>query len=189
MLQIFLSAVSNKMLPNKDFYSNSFRHLQPDELATAVWRSAAPQKCKIFCWLAKHRRLPTNARRFQHQLATSVACPSCPLDEDVDHLLLTCHRAREMWLFFSPASNLNGPCSFPELLQRRCQSLEASTVHLAIAWNIWKRRNTLVFNGTDEPLLVAAKRCVEDVRLWAYRCKNNDSSSSLNMWCTRFDPP
>jgi hypothetical protein len=91
-----VSRLTNKLLSNKDFYSFTFRHLQTDELATIVWRSDAPLKCKIFCWLAKRRRLPTNERRFQHLLAPSAACPSCPLDEDVDHLLLACPRAREV---------------------------------------------------------------------------------------------
>jgi hypothetical protein len=53
--------LTNKMLSNKDFYSIAFRHLQVDASATSVWWSAAPLKCKIFCWLAKRRRLPTNA--------------------------------------------------------------------------------------------------------------------------------
>jgi hypothetical protein len=56
--------ITNKKLSNKSLYSNSSRHLQIDEVAEKVWKSAAPLKCKIFCWLAGKRRLPTNERRF-----------------------------------------------------------------------------------------------------------------------------
>jgi hypothetical protein len=44
--------LTNKKLSNKSVYSNSFRHLQIDEVAANIWKSAAPLKCKIFCWMA-----------------------------------------------------------------------------------------------------------------------------------------
>jgi hypothetical protein len=56
--------LTNKKILNKDFYLNYFLHLQPNELAGMVWRSAAPLKCKIFCWLAKRQCLPTNEQWF-----------------------------------------------------------------------------------------------------------------------------
>jgi hypothetical protein len=39
---IRLARLTNKMLSNKDFYSFTFRHLQIDELATRIWKSAPP---------------------------------------------------------------------------------------------------------------------------------------------------
>jgi hypothetical protein len=82
------SRLANNVLSNKCFYTNSSRHMQVDTQAGKVWRSAAPLKCKIFCWLARCRHLPTNARRFWHRLMTSACCPGCDLDEDKDHMLL-----------------------------------------------------------------------------------------------------
>ncbi|XP_051201512.1 uncharacterized protein [Lolium perenne] len=35
-----------------------------DDVVTTIWRSDAPLKCKIFCWLARRKRLPTNKWRF-----------------------------------------------------------------------------------------------------------------------------
>jgi hypothetical protein len=130
---IRLTRLTNKLPSNKDFYSFTFRHLQIDELATRIWRSAAPLKCKIFCWLAKRRRIPTNERRFRHMLSDSAACPSCPLDEDVDHLLVTCHRAREVWQFFQFGPLAQDPPTFAGLLSSRCTSYETTTVFTAIA--------------------------------------------------------
>jgi hypothetical protein len=66
---------------------------------------------------------------------------------------------------------------------------EDSTIRAAIAWNIWKRRNAIVFNSKDEPLQVVTRRCIDDIRLWAHRCSNPASSDSLLSWCTQFDPP
>jgi hypothetical protein len=128
--------LTNKMLSNKDFYSLTFRHLPIDELATSVWRSAAPLKCKIFCWLAKRRRLPTNARRFRHGLADSAACPSCSQDEDVDHLLLTYCRAQETWSFFNHLPPDQDLTCFSDLLRFRCRDKAEATITTAVAWSI-----------------------------------------------------
>ncbi|KAK1667804.1 hypothetical protein QYE76_055963 [Lolium multiflorum] len=87
--------LTNKKLSNKTLYASTFSHLQVDDVATKVWRSAAPLKCKIFCWLARKKRLPTNERRFRHHLNGSATCLACPLDEDTDHLLLLCPRAKQ----------------------------------------------------------------------------------------------
>jgi hypothetical protein len=183
-----LCRVTNKSLSNKDFYLNTFRHLRLDDRGKMIWDCAAPLKYKIFVWLARRRRLPTNARRFRHQLSSSVMCPSCPLDEDVDHLLVTCHRAHEVWAALLPADqDLTAPAT--DLLLSRSQSFEDRTIRIAIAWNIWKRRNALVFNSKDEPLHATIGKCIADVRLWANRCTKFHSSASLLAWCNLFEPP
>ncbi|KAK1642427.1 hypothetical protein QYE76_060232 [Lolium multiflorum] len=181
--------LTNKMLSNKDFYSNAFRHLHTQDLAAKVWRSAAPLKCKIFSWPAWKRRLPTNERRFRHRLADSGLCPSCPLEEDVDHLLLTCPRAREIWQFFNFDLGARGIAGFPALFTNCCRNLEETTVVTAILWNIWKRRNSLVFNNQDEPLMMVTRRCLADLRLWAHRCTVPTSASMITNWVFSFEPP
>jgi hypothetical protein len=87
----------------------------------------------------------------------------------VDHMLLTCHRARKVWSFFASNNYNMTPSNYPDLLLHRHHTSENATINTAIAWNIWKRRNALVFNGIDEPLPITAARCLEDVRLWAFR--------------------
>ncbi|KAK1644273.1 hypothetical protein QYE76_062078 [Lolium multiflorum] len=74
--------------------------LQIDDMAANVSRSVAPLKCKILCWLARKKRLPTNEWRFRHQLSSSASCLSCSHGEDTDHLLLMCSQTWEVWNFF-----------------------------------------------------------------------------------------
>jgi hypothetical protein len=124
--------LSNSALSNKCFYANSFRHLQVDVLAEKVWRNAAPLKCKIFCWMAKRQRLPTNERRFRHSLANSATCPSCDQDEDTNHLLLGCSRAREVWMMFF-LHLCPFPASLEELWSLRGRSYEDSTIITVVA--------------------------------------------------------
>jgi hypothetical protein len=165
--------LANKKLSNKCVYTNSFRHLRIEEAAEKFWRSAAPLKCKVFCWLAWKKRLPTNERRFRHQLCNTAACLSCSHNEDVDHLLLMCPKAKEVWRFFFPDFDIRGPANLNDLWMTKCRSFEEATVATAIAWNIWKRRNARTFNDTAEDLLLVSRRCIEDIRLWTHRCNSS----------------
>jgi hypothetical protein len=178
-----VSRLTNNLLTNKNFYSSFFSNLQLDDIATKVWRSAAPLKCKIFCWLARKKRLPTNERRFRHHLGTSATCLSCPGDEDTDHLLLHCPRASEIWRFFHRDFDDHDYATFPDFWLLRCRTYEETTINTAIAWSIWKRRNALTFNGVIEDISMVAQRCLEDIRLWAFRCTTPASSHLLNSWC------
>nr|XP_051210977.1 uncharacterized protein LOC127328415 [Lolium perenne] len=159
--------LTNSKLSNKSFYFNSFRHLQIDDVACKVWKSAAPLRCKIFCWLARKKRLPTNERRFRHHLCASVGCPSCSQDEDVAHLLFRCPQALQVWKFFYPDFDEQGPSSLTEFWSSCCPSYVTTTITTAIAWSIWKRRNGRVFHGIVEDLALVTQRCIEDIRLWA----------------------
>ncbi|KAK1677310.1 hypothetical protein QYE76_038158 [Lolium multiflorum] len=105
--------LTNKKLSNISVYTNSFRHLRIEEVAEKVWRSAAPLKCKVFCWLAWKKSSPTNERRFQHQLSNTAACLSCSQYEDTDHLLLTCPSAREFGASSFQTSTLGDPPTSP----------------------------------------------------------------------------
>jgi hypothetical protein len=111
----------------------------------------------------------------------------CP--EDVDHLLLSCHRAREVWRFFHLSFADQDPYRLEDLLRSSFSSFEASTIITAIAWNIWRRQNNLVFNSEDEDLPTITRRCIADIKLWASRCNSANSASSIINWCIFFEPP
>ena len=68
-------------------------------MATCVWRSWAPLKCKLFAWLAMQHRIWTSDRRARHGLQDETsACYTCLQDEDnVEHILGACTYAREVW--------------------------------------------------------------------------------------------
>jgi hypothetical protein len=47
----------------------------------------------------------------------------------------------------------------------------------------------MTFSGLDEDLSTVSRRCIEDIRLWAFRCNTTSSTSLLNNWCNGHDPP
>jgi hypothetical protein len=153
------------MLTNKSFYSRFFSSLQMDDIATKVWRSTALLKCKIFCWLARKKRLPTNERWFRHHLGSSATYLSCPRDEDTHHLLLRCPMASEVWRFFHHDFDDQDYATFQDFWLLRCHTFEETTINTAIAWSIWMRMNALTFNGIIEDISVVTQRCLEDIRL------------------------
>jgi hypothetical protein len=74
-----------------------------------LWKSYAPLKCKIFGWLALRYRLWTSNRRFRHGLAENTyACFFCDQEEDtVDHILVQCPYARQVWFGCLLAAGIN----------------------------------------------------------------------------------
>jgi hypothetical protein len=127
-----------------------------------------------------------NERRHWHLLAASASCPLCPRVEDVDHILIGCYKVREVWDSFS---FLDGVQGVDDLLDSRLCSPAEATVATAIAWNIWKHRNTKIFDGVDKPLLLVRQRCTDDVWLWANQCTKEASRMYLINWWHSFDPP
>jgi hypothetical protein len=77
-----------------------------------------------------------------------------------------------VWHLFGFDFTNHDPFTFDDLLRHGCTTPAAATIITAILWNVWKRRNALVFNLEDEPLTSLARRCLDDVRLWAHRCRS-----------------
>jgi len=71
------SREAGKPLTTKLSYQAIWKARPIDNIAPAIWRNYAPNKCRIFLWLASKDRLFTNARRFRRGITTSAACPFC----------------------------------------------------------------------------------------------------------------
>lgn len=66
--------------------------------AKELWKASAPPKVKLFFWLALHGRIWMADRRKRHGLHDSADCALCAQeDKTVDHLLVSCVFARELW--------------------------------------------------------------------------------------------
>lgn len=167
-------------LTTKRAYEAVWRSRPTDPLAPAIWRNYAPNKCRIFAWLAHKDRLFTNERRFRRGITTSAKCPFCTQEESINHLLFTCRRLAPLW------AELNSLCHSPQgLLQAWEGDLNnkiRTTVLLATLWNIWKRRNAKVFRNEHQQLHQIASSAADDIRLWSYRCKNIQKQISLRDW-------
>jgi mannosylglycoprotein endo-beta-mannosidase len=66
--------------------------------ASQIWRSRAPYSCKFFAWLISRNRCWTADRLQRRGLPAPASCPLCNQEpETIQHLLLGCVVAREVW--------------------------------------------------------------------------------------------
>lgn len=132
--------------------------------AKELWRSKALPRVKFFFWLAIHRRLWTAERRWRHGLQDDSACVLCAQEpETIDHLLIGCMVARQLWFALLTALGLQSlaPADSMDVvdwwLTSRAEVTADSrpvldSVVLLISWCIWKERDNRTFNRVTADL-------------------------------------
>jgi hypothetical protein len=66
--------------------------------AKELWKTRAPNSCRLFFWLALLGRCWTSDRLLRHGLPNHAPCALCSQEEQtIDHLLLRCVVSREVW--------------------------------------------------------------------------------------------
>jgi hypothetical protein len=131
----------------------------------SVWKSKAPPRVAFFVWTAVHSKILTLDNLGRRGLVVVNRCWLCETDgESVDHLLLNCAVARDLWITFFARFGLCWvmPCSIKELLAswwtvgRTRSTVVWKMVPHCILWCIWREQNNRCFEGlsrTREELL------------------------------------
>lgn len=79
-------------------YTAFFHGCESMAAASEIWSSRAPGKCQFFMWLAVRGRCWTADRLARHGMPHPARCPlSDQGTETIDHLLLGCVFARQVW--------------------------------------------------------------------------------------------
>ena len=152
------------------------------QCASAVWRSWATMTCKLFIWLALQYRVWTSDRRQRHGLQDhSSACFLCDQEEDkVDHILLQCVYARQVWFLCFRELGVDEaliPTTDDTLgdwwvsARKRIDKRHRrgfDTICISVCWNLWKQRNGRVFrNSNIANEWGTADLIHQELRLWA----------------------
>ncbi|XP_071740487.1 uncharacterized protein [Rutidosis leptorrhynchoides] len=135
--------------------------LQTDVAHTETMRNNfLPQKLSIFVWRAKQNRIPVLVELDKRGIdLDTVKCPVCDNGiETVEHIILSCSFAKDLWRRVFKWWNKNHDGSFPYLSMQavflgRHSSSSSTTSKLwqTIEWTcgyiIWQNRNHTIFSN------------------------------------------
>ena len=119
----------------------------------SVWRTWAPLRCKFFIWLAIKNRHWT-ANRLTKRGLTHPACPLCDQENEiVQHLLVSCVFACQVWYIILQKLGLASVAPQPtsnKFSSWWCQAVKGvpkgyrkgiNSLIILVSWEIWKHQN------------------------------------------------
>ena len=159
-----------------------------DPSTGAFWRSCAPPRVQFFAWLLMHGRLQSKSNLFSKKIVADPTCDLCHSSpETAEHLIFQCPFAASFWLHLGfsicpdasicDLRSLGRPASLP--------SAHFDTFVLLCCWQLWKRRNGIVFRQEDMPLAHLLQMCKLEARAWSCRLPRDDAVVS-DQWCSVF---
>ena len=152
---------SRKIFEVKSFY----KLLQPAAAQSfpwkKVWRSRAPSKVNFFIWTAALGKILMTDNLRKRRFFVLDWCGMCKRDgESVDHLLLHCSIAQEIWdLAFSmfgvfwvmPRRVTDLLYCWPGLPKQKAGDIWRLIPH-CIMWCLWRERNARCFEDCEMPI-------------------------------------
>lgn len=146
------------MFSVSSFFSASINNSPSPSFISSIWALKAPPRVLAFGWIALHSGILAMDNLHSRKKILVNTCPMCLADEElVDHLLLRCRVAQEIWSHVLRLFHCGWvfPNSFLEVFQARdlrCTLVRGrlmwSLSFLAVIWAIWKERNDRCFEGS-----------------------------------------
>ncbi|WVZ52340.1 hypothetical protein U9M48_003412 [Paspalum notatum var. saurae] len=139
-----------------------------------IWKGWAPLKCKFFLWLVKHNRCWTPDHLAKRGLPHPLVCPFCDqADETIHHILVGCVFSRQVWtsLLHSLTPSVADTRFFSwwarssALVPKEVRKA-LNTLFILVAWELWKFRNSCVFEGCQLCVQWVIQRIKEEGLLW-----------------------
>lgn len=145
-------------------------------LKSEAWKLKAPPKIKTFFWRALSNAISVGELLVKRGIKMDSCCQACGFEgESINHILFTCPIARQIWALVNVPSPENGfdvvshYSNFHYLLSlgsnKKC-SEEAAKAMPWIVWFLWKNRNKLLFEGSQNNFLVLVAKAIEESELW-----------------------
>jgi hypothetical protein len=92
------TSIATGKFSSKSAYMAMFQGSISFQPAERIWKSRAPNKCKLFIWLVEHDRCWTVDRLVRRGLDCLDQCPLCDQQpKTINHLLTSCVFARQFW--------------------------------------------------------------------------------------------
>jgi hypothetical protein len=114
-----------------------------------LWAIKAPGKMCITLWRFAHNCLPTGQQFLRRHIPASPLCVHCSAEESVEHSMLFCPFAREVWADVKKAFDIQlnrkfftSPKTWLLNFMFKCNGIQ-STVLAVSFWHIWDTQNKI----------------------------------------------
>lgn len=147
----------------------------PFKWNSSIWRPKVAPKIKNFLWKAASGALSLGSNLAKRGLMSSICCKRCGDREDELHLFLHCPFTQSVWAA-APLHNhfLSGRFqNVQDLLTKSLAATSLPPIGLSgspltpwILWNLWKARNTLLFEDrsfTEKEIML---KSIKEAKEW-----------------------
>ena len=157
-------------------HPGSFELLSLHGLKESCWRVQTTPKIRVFIWKAMSDALSVAELINARGMNVDARCQACGEEpETINHVLFTCHVARQVWALSSIPNPRGGfhessvYSSLNFLLNLKSDvngSLRVWRSWPWIVWNLWKRRNELRFRGRELTVEEVVKKAENETEEW-----------------------
>ncbi|XP_071709230.1 uncharacterized protein [Rutidosis leptorrhynchoides] len=156
------------------------------------WCNQAPIKINIFIWRLKLCRLATKKNLIARgiEIENSGCCLCEETFEDENHIFLHCDTSHQIWSKVAQWTNISLP-SWSSLANlwawidsvpiRKNRRLIVTIIIYATLWNIWRLRNSIIFEDTKFRKSHVIDSIVVSSFNWIY-ARFSKSSCNWNQW-------
>ena len=124
-------------------------------------------KIRVFLWKSINAALPTADLLIARGMKVDNRCQTCGGESDaINHLLFECCFARLVWNGFDEASVFTNLHYLLNLNNISHLNEEDKRVWLWILWNLWKRRNEMLFEGRCVSAEELVQTAVKEANEW-----------------------
>jgi hypothetical protein len=158
-----------------------------------IWKISTSGKMKIHLCRFAHDYLPTGVQLIRRHVPANDACVFCARDEDVEHAMLQCQFAKQVWRVVKETFSIQlarteftSPKYWLFDFLSRATELEATTLAVG-CWHIWDERDDARNNqGSQDPKRTSAKiiAYIEMIVQHCYKTKpgTRRETSKLQKW-------
>lgn len=116
-----------------------------DPVSEFIWKSKTPPRLQLFKWLLTKEKIQCRANLFRKKVVDSHRCGICGnKDETPTHIVFLFPFATMFWNAL--VLQLAATISTTELHSiQKLQSIPATQYGLLLCWQVWERRNGIVF--------------------------------------------
>jgi hypothetical protein len=143
-----------------------------DPSSKFIWKNSVPPRIQFFMWLLSKGRIQCRANLYRKKIVQDQHCEACGASEETtDHIILHCPFARDFW-------NEIGIADTTQIMAREIHEISAisglpttqyNTFIALCCWQLWKRRNALVFRNEVLSLRQILQACHSEADAWRPR--------------------